>query len=437
MNIHPRTHIRIALFLAFGLMVVITTLPAKKDNGNIIIPIPPEVSVPYSPIEAPIPDQVMSRSTADWLELTIKPGENLSTIFKREGLSAADLQAIMDIGDDVVILRRILPGKSLDLKIGPNGELESLRYYRNNLQTLLVEKRDGQYFADIIHLDTETITAFRVAEIEEDSPNLFLAGKKAGLSDNILMKLSYIFQWDISFALDLRQGDSFALLYEEIYAEGVKAEDGKILAATFVNMGNSYTAVRYRENGKEDFYTPDGMSMRKAFIRDPVHFSHVSSQFNMRRLHPIHKRVMPHRGIDFAANKGTPVVASGEGIVTLTTRNNPSGKYVVIQHGEQYTTKYLHLSRFANGIKPGKTVRQGQTIGYVGDTGWATAPHLHYEFLVNGVHRNPRTVKLPKANPIQSADIDHFRKTTSGLLMQLAAIQGKSAFAQIEVDSPN
>jgi len=182
-------------------------------------------------------------------------------------------------------------------------------------------------------------------------------------------------------------------------------------------------------NGHKDYYAPDGRSMRKAFLRDPVHFKYVSSSFNMRRLHPIHHRIMPHRGIDYAAKKGTPVLASGDGKVTIARQNNTSGKYVVIQHGEQYTTKYLHLSRFGKGIRPGKSVKQGQVIGYVGDTGLATAPHLHYEFLVNGVHRNPRTVALPKADPIPASELARFTTSTRPVLARLNSIVGTTSYA--------
>ena len=249
------------------------------------------------------------------------------------------------------------------------------------------------------------------------------------------MKLSYIYQWDISFALDLRTGDTFSLMYEEVYIDGEKVKEGNIIAATFTNMGKVHEAVRYTDlAGRTDYYTPDGHSMRKAFIRDPVHFSHVSSSFNLRRLHPIHKRVMPHRGIDYAARRGTPVLASGDGRVTIRRQNDASGRYVVIQHGQQYTTKYLHLNAFARGIKPGVTVKQGQTIGYVGSSGWATAPHLHYEFLVGGVHRNPKTVKLPEASPVRADEMPRFKKTVAPVLAKLEVVSG-SGFAAAPTDS--
>ncbi|HAK52106.1 MAG TPA: peptidase M23 [Gammaproteobacteria bacterium] len=429
MNRYPRSHIKIAFFLASVLAVVITTLPAKeKDVAR--FPILLEVEVTPEITEPAIETEDYE---SQWTELSIAPGDNLSKIFKRLGLPAANLQEIVDIGPEVAGLRRILPGKELGIRVSHEGKLIGLRYSPNVLNTLVVQRKNDTFEAQKIRLNTEYITAYQTATIDKEAPSLYLAGKRAGLSDNIIMQLSYVFQWDISFALDMRQGDSFALLYEEIYANGKKLKDGEILAASFSNMGKAHTAVRYKgPGGRTDYYTPDGLSLRKAFIRDPVHFSHVSSRFNLRRLHPIHKRVMPHRGIDYAANRGTPVIAAGDGKVSIARQNNASGKYVVLQHGQQYTTKYLHLSRFAKGIRTGTAVRQGQTIGYVGSTGWATAPHLHFEFLVSGVHRNPYTVKLPKADPIPANDISDFRNKTSGLLIQLAAIQGKTGYARLE-----
>ena len=237
------------------------------------------------------------------------------------------------------------------------------RSYRPTAFDTLRVSRDADGFkANWQTAEPETILAFESARITKDEPSLYHAGKAAGLSDNIIMKLSHLFQWDISFALDLRHGDSFSLIYEEIYIDGEKVKEGKIIAASFVNAGKVHKGVRYTDlAGRSDFYTPEGQSLRKAFIRDPVHFSYVSSSFNLRRLHPIHKSVMPHRGIDYAAKTGTPVVASGEGRVVTRRQNDSSGRYLVIQHGEKYTTKYLHLSAFARGIKPGAKVKQGQT----------------------------------------------------------------------------
>ncbi len=322
-----------------------------------------------------------------------------------------------------------MPGRSLEFELDKDGSLKTLRYEETPLRTLVVARSETGFTSEWDLRKPEILTSFRSAKITKSNPSLYQAGKAVGLSDSLIMQLSYIFQWDISFALDLRQGDVFTLLYEDIYIEGEKVNEGEILAAQFRNLGKTYTAVLYEDDeGRKSFYTPEGRSMRKAFLRDPVHFSHVSSNFNLKRLHPIHKKVMPHRGIDYAANSGTPVLASGDGNVTIARKNSASGRYIVIQHGEQYSTRYLHLSAFANGVRAGKPVKQGQTIGYVGASGWATAAHLHYEFLVEGVHRNPRTVKLPKAEPIPGADLSNFTRFTQPILARLESAAGTGRY---------
>ena len=440
MHSYPQSHLKAALLLAAFLAVVITALPAHQADSLPQAPVSLELEAPGTTdsVSAGAPlaiqDQ-MEVSTSRWVRLTIKQGDNLARIFQRNKLSAADLQNIVDLGKSVSSLRKILPGQELGFKITTSGELLAIRYKKNAFDTLLIHRQGQGFVASWESATPETIVAFESATITKGNPSLYHAGKAAGLSDNIIMKLSHIYQWDISFALDLRAGDSFNLMFEKIYVDGELVKEGSIIAATFTNMGKRHEAVRYTDiAGHSDYYTPAGLSMRKAFLRDPVHFSHVSSSFNLRRLHPIHKKVMPHRGIDYAAKRGTPVLASGDGKVTIRRRNSASGKYIVIQHGEQYTTKYLHLSAFSKGIKPGKSVKQGQTIGYVGATGWATAPHLHYEFLVSGVHRSPKTVSLPKALPIAKDELERFRANVSPVLARLESISGKG-YASLPSDS--
>ena len=232
------------------------------------------------------------------------------------------------------------------------------------------------------------------------------------------MDLAGIFGWDIDYALDIRSNDEFTLLYEELYRGGEKIRDGAIIAAEFINAGNSYRAVRFTDaSGNTDYYAPDGKAMRKEFLRAPLNFKYVSSRFNPRRLHPILKKVRAHRGIDYRAPQGTPVYAAGDGRVARSAYDTINGHHVFIQHGARYTTKYLHFTRRA--VRTGQKVRQGQIIGYGGSTGLATAAHLHYEFMVNGVHRNPRTVKLPDATPINNAYLQDFLAHGTPLLRQL------------------
>jgi len=431
MHSYPKSHIKAALLLSVFLTIVITALPAHQSESSYDAP----TSLKLKPLEAtervsinkPLAKQdQVHPSNSRWINLTIQPGDNLARIFQRNNLPAAELHSIVNLGKSVSSLTKILPGQKLGFKIKSSGELLAIRYKKNAFDTLLIYKQGRDFVASWESATSETIVALKSAKITHENPSLYHAGKAAGLSDNIIMKLSHIYQWDISFALDLRAGDSFNLMFEKIYIDDELVKEGSIIAATFNNLGKRHEAVRYTDiAGHSGYYTPEGLSMRKAFLRDPVHFSHVSSSFNLRRLHPIHRKVMPHRGIDYAAKRGTPVLASGEGKVTVRSQNKASGKYIVIQHGQQYTTKYLHLSAFSKGIKPGKLVKQGQTIGYVGATGWATGAHLHYEFLVNNVHRNPRTVSLPKALPISKGELERFRNHVSPALAQLESISSK------------
>jgi len=431
------SHIKAACGLALITTVIVTALPAEEAVDTRTMPVSlsiqesdtqPEVQVLVP--EPEIVDTAAAPAESSWKQVKIRRGDNLALIFKRMKIPASELQAVLSLGDDVKVLRKIMPGHELSFQVNETNLLTGLRYQVSSLVTLEVISTANALTATMHYMEPEVLYSFATAEITTKNPSLYHAGKAAGLSDAVIMKLSYIFQWDISFALDMRKGDTFSILYEEVFVEGEKVKDGEILAASFNNMGDEHVAVQYAgNNGRTDYYTPEGMSLRKAFLRDPVHFSHVSSRFNMRRLHPIHKKVMPHRGIDYAARKGTPVVAAGDGKVSIARQNSASGKYVVVQHGEQYTTKYLHLSAFGKGIRPGKTVKQGQTIGYVGATGWATAAHLHYEFLVNGVHKNPRTVALPKASPVAVAEKGRFQVITAPMLTRLASLSGKTSYA--------
>ncbi|MDB9798278.1 peptidoglycan DD-metalloendopeptidase family protein, partial [Pseudomonadales bacterium] len=289
-------------------------------------------------------------------------------------------------------------------------QLVKFIYHASRLESLEFT-RAGKGFAgekNVVYPDR--VISYKHATIDD---SLFLSSQRAGLPDKLTMRLAQIFQWDIDFVLDIRPGDQFFVLYEELYLDGENIGTGAILAADFINQQNTYSAVAFTNaNGNTDFYTPKGVSMRKAFLRAPVEFSRISSSFNLRRRHPLHKTIRPHRGIDYAAPRGTPILAAGDGRIKTASRTNSNGRYIVIQHGEQFVTKYLHLSKFGKNIKSGRKVRQGQIIGYVGSTGWATGPHLHYEFLVNGTHKNPRTVKLPKAEPVAERELATFRAAT-------------------------
>ena len=347
----------------------------------------------------------------------VKPGDSLSRIFKREGISARELALLLESKPLGQRLKSIFPGHDFRFTLAADDTLMKLVYTPGPLETLEFERVGETFIGREVVKEPKKSSAYKHGTIDH---SLFVASQRAGLDDALTMRLAQIFQWDIDFVLDIRQGDEFFVLFEELYIDDEFIGHGEILAAEFVNQKQSYKAILYRnDQGSSDYYNPEGNSMRKAFLRAPLEFSRVSSNFNLRRVHPLFKRTMPHRGIDYAAPSGTPILAAGDGRVKTASRKKANGNYVVLQHGEQFTTKYLHLSKFARGVKAGSRVRQGQVIGYVGATGWATAPHLHYEFLVNGVHKNPRTVTLPDAAPIPSHEMERFAERTEPLLSLL------------------
>lgn len=353
------------------------------------------------------------------LEIKLKSGDNLSRIFSRHKLRARDLQGILRT-DDAEILASVKPGQTITIQPNEAGQVLELIYRANPKMTLIATLGEQGYSTQIERVKPDVITAVFNGTITQQSPSLYQAGVAAGLTDNLIMQLADLFQWDISFALDLREGDVFKVIVERSSIGGQPIGEDRILGASFDNFGTEHVGLRYIDsNARMGYYTPEGASLRKAFLRDPVHFSHVSSSFNLRRKHPIHNRTMPHRGIDYAANRGTPVRAAGEGKILKAERNEASGNFIVVRHGERYTTKYLHLSKFARGIKAGARVKQGQTIGYVGATGWATGPHLHYEFLVDGIHRNPRTVRLPNSSPVPERELASFKAAVGSIILAL------------------
>jgi len=347
---------------------------------------------------------------------TVRKGDNLSAIFKRVGIPARDLINLLNSDKKSKYLTNLLPKKKLGYIKDGQG-LVRLEYPINKLTTFIASRDNEQFKIDINEKQVEIRVSQAAGTIEE---NLFSAGYKAGLSDKLIMELAGIFEWDIDFALDIREGDTFTFIYEEHWVEGEKMENGKILAAEFINQKTKYQAVLYNDsNGNESYFTPDGYSMRKAFLRAPLNFSYISSSFKPRRFHPIQKKWKAHKGVDYRAPKGTPVYAAGDGKVIRSGYDKYNGHHVFIQHGQTYTTKYLHFSKRA--VKKGQKVKQKQIIGYVGSTGLSEAPHLHYEFLVNGVHRNPRTVSLPQAKPVAKKEKHRFIEQTKALIAQLEA----------------
>ena len=352
-----------------------------------------------------------------WVTVKVKRGDALAMIFKRQNLSPLDLHKIMALGKITSTLKSLRPDQIFRFQLDENGQLNALEYEINQLEALLVSRLpDGNFEARAIQHTLDKRIGFSAGSIRS---SLFEAGKEAGMTDALIMELVGIFGWDIDFALDIRNGDNFALLHEEQFLEGEKVRNGPIVAAEFTSQGRTYRAVRYTDaNGRTDYYTPDGHSMRKAFLRTPVDFRRISSRFGKRH-HPTLNKMKMHKGVDYAASRGTPIKAAGDGKIIFQGRKGGYGRVVIIQHGGRYSTLYAHMHRFKKGMYVGKRVKQGDIIGYVGSTGRATGPHLHYEFRVNGTHRNPLTVKLPDAAPIPHEYRQDFELKTSGLLSQL------------------
>jgi len=384
------------------------TLPLPIPTGKSITAVTPSFST----------EQI--QQDINWKTATVKSGDNLALIFARQGLSPQELDRIMRSDKSTSALKRLMPGQQFEFNID-NGTLQQLIYKIDDLNTLKVNRDTDGNFS--VTTDTRQMEARVTNTTGVIDSSLFLAGQAAGLSDNLIMELAGIFGWDIDFALDIRSGDHFTLVYEELFLDGQKKRDGNILAAEFVSRGKNYRALRYTDaSGQSDYYSPDGRSMRKAFIRTPVDFTRISSRFG-KRYHPTLKRQKNHHGVDYAAPRGTPIKAAGDGKLTHAGSKGGYGKTVIIQHGGKYSTLYAHMSRIKPGMRRGKRVRQGETIGYVGTTGRSTGPHLHYEFRVNGVHRNPLTVRLPDAAPIKKKYRADFLSKSRSLVALLDVLQ--------------
>ena len=369
---------------------------------------------------------------SQWREETVKSGDSLSLIFQRVGLSDTSLYEFMSSSASTKQLTRLYPGQTFAFNI-EDGKLLGLRYQKNRLHQVEFHREEKGFVESEVIAKPDVRRAYRSATITN---SLFLAGTGAGMEESLIMELANIFGWDIDFALDIRRNDNFKLLYEERFLDGEKLGNGPILAAEFTNQNKTYRAVRYTDSkGNSQYYTPEGKSMRKAFLRTPVDFARISSHFNLRRKHPVLNKIRAHKGTDYAAPTGTPIKAAGDGKVIVAGTKGGYGRTVIIQHGQTYKTVYAHMRRYGKGIRSGTRVKQGQTIGYVGSSGLATGPHLHYEFHVNGAVKNPLTVKLPKARSVPKAEAARFKAQIKPLVATLDKHQHNTQLASAKTDS--
>ena len=393
--------------------------PTRAEQGAPRPALPGQVApAPVAPEQDAIAVAEATAAAPAWEAFPVRSGDNLSLLFKRAGFSSTDVYRIVHSAAGGRDLERIYPGQSLAFRRDAQGELAAVRHTIDPVHSVLYERLDEGFSSQPSVREPERRPTWASAKIES---SLFLAGRDAGLSNNLIMELAAIFGGVLDFVLDPRRGDTMEVLYEQLYVDGEKYRDGKVIAASLTNRGERFNAYRYVDrNGTANYYDESGVSMRKAFLMAPVDFTRISSNFNPRRLHPIYKTVRPHNGTDYVAPRGTPVLAAGDGRVTKAGYSKANGHYVFIQHGQRYTTKYLHLHK--RRVKSGQSVVQGQIIGAVGSTGAATGPHLHYEFLVGGVHRNPRTIhkSLPKAKSLPEAEMPGFQLAIAEARTQLA-----------------
>lgn len=354
-------------------------------------------------LAVPVRNSGQRRGPADsssdgWQVLTVQPGDSLVAMLRRLNVPRADRLGVAGLADSHPTLGDLQPGQELRIRRNGADRLAELEQPLPDGRRLRV--RRAEEGLEIRHSAAPSERRIRYATgVIRDS--LFRAGRRAGLSRSLTMKLARIFAWDIDFAREIRPGDRFTVVHEEIYRAGSKLRDGEILAAEFHNRGRTLRAIRFEDgDGRTNYYTPQGRNVRKAFLRTPVDFTRISSRFRPDRKHPVLGGRRAHRGVDYAAPRGARVKATGAGRVAYRGSRDGYGKTLMLDHGGRYTTVYAHLSGFARDTAPGHRVAQGQTIGYVGSSGLATGPHLHYEFRVDGRHENPLEVELPRAEPI-------------------------------------
>ncbi len=352
----------------------------------------------------------------------VEPGDTLGGIFDRLGISAQDLHRLLEHPGARGPLTRIQAGAIFEFEFDQQGQFSAIRFDADEGERAELRLSGSEVHETRLARDVQRRAFTASGEI---SQSLFAAGAEAGLSDATLLELANIFSYDIDFAQDIRVGDRFTVVYEEVWRDGERLRSGGIIAASFTNQGRKYHAFRYvRADGREDYFDGEGRPIKKSFLRMPIEFARISSRFNPNRRHPILGTIRAHRGVDYAAPTGTPIRAAGDGRLTFAGWQNGYGRTIIIDHGNGYTTLYGHMSRLGRH-RVGGRVRQGEVIGYVGKTGLASGPHLHYEFRVKGIHRDPLKVTLPKPEPLPAIELARFHRHTAPLLAQLELLENR------------
>jgi len=399
----------LAVVSAFGI------IPQSELNFSFNQSVVEEISLPAANPDA-------DNKNIFWRTERVQRGDTIAELLRR--LNVDDLAAsnYLRTNKATESLHRLSTGKEIQAETRADGSLVSLRYIDGNANQVIIERQDDNFNTRILSAQIEKRVFMRTSDINS---TLFGATDAAGLTDAVANQLADIFSGDIDFHRDLRKGDRFSVIYEMNYSNGEPVSSGNILAAEFTNQGRQYRALYYELNkNKGSYFSPDGKNMRKAFLRSPLEFSRVSSGFTPSRFHPVLNKWRAHNGVDYAAASGTKVMVTADGIVSFVGQQGGYGNVVIVNHQGRYTTLYGHLSRFANGLRQGQRVTQGALIAYVGSTGLATGPHLHYEFKIDGQHRDPLRVALPDARPINAVQKVQFQTATSTMNNHLNMLSG-------------
>lgn len=416
----------------FGIFAAFAIAPQTATQNVEIATVIEEISLPQA-----TPNETIALQTEDGFEAEtywqidqVRRDDTLSSVLNRLNISNREASSFLRHHPDASALSsQLRPGRTISAETNPLGELLKLEYEIDAANTLIVERTSDGYQAYQSEPALETLPTLKSAEI---TSSLFAATDGANIPDQIAIQMAEIFSSEIDFHTDLRKGDRFNVVYESQYKTGQLVKTGLVLAAEFTNHGKTYRAVMYRNpDGQVNYYTPEGKNLHKSFLRSPLEFSRISSGFSMGRFHPVLQKMRAHKGVDFAAPTGTRIKASSDGVVNFVGVKGGYGNAIILKHQNNMSTLYGHLSRFSPNLRKGQKVSQGQIIGYVGKTGLATGPHLHYELLLNGRHVDPMKVALPTAAPIAHKHRAHFFTTSASLVAQLNLLSS-SALASLE-----
>ncbi len=409
-----RHWIHASLFATIGALAA-TIVPGFSNSIEPLLPAShATLALPLPPLSAARRSETPGDS---WQILRVEPGQTLSNLFETAGVPATVMHRVLEHPGTREVLTRLRPGAEIAFDLPVNGQLRALRFDRDANHRVELSMQGEQIREKVLERATTRRTVVASGEIRS---SLYASATKAGLSPSAINTMTdEIFKYDIDFSKDVQPGDRFSVVMDETWREGERIDTSKILAATFSTGGKTYTGFRYERDGKFEYFDIDGRPLKKSFIRMPIQFARLSSTFGARR-HPVLGSMRMHKGVDYAARTGTPIMAAGDARVQFAGTQRGYGNVVILDHGRGYTTLYGHMSRFGN-VKTGQRVNQGTVIGYVGSTGMSTGPHLHYQFRVNGEHRNPLSVTMPPPEPLKGAELAAFRAQTSPAM---ARIQG-------------